>query len=199
MSVRCVLFALTALVLAACSSAPPAPAPTDPTPSAAVSSSTTTVRPTTSAPSALVGTWLGMHDCQRIIDIMSAAGMPEQGLLNVADSGTLPGITTVSQIADPKKPCVGAVDVEHSHFFTVSGLFGSRDANGQQVDDGRWMIVDADTFEINGVPFDFQIDGDELRMRPVDVGTCPTAGEWCPEAWKLMVAMPGMPWTRSNE
>jgi hypothetical protein len=197
MSVRCAAIALTAIVLAACSSTPPSAAPTEPTALAAASSSpSATVRPTPTAPPALVGDWFGVHNCERIIDVMTSAGMPEQGLLNVADSGTIPGVSTVEAIADPENPCVGAVGVPHSHFFTASGLFGSRDANGQQVDDGHWVIVDADTFTINGVPFDFQIDGDELRMQPVDVGTCPVNGAWCEEAWKLMVAMPGIVWTR---
>ena len=200
MSVRWTLLALTAVNLAACSSAPPSAMPTESTPKAAVSSSpSSTVRPTPTAPPALVGTWLGVHNCQRIIDIMTSADMPEQALLNAAESGTIPGVTTVDAIADPENPCVGAVDVQHSHFFTASGLFGSRDARGQQVDDGRWELVDADTFEINGTPFDFQVDGDELRMQPVDVGTCPETGEWCAEAWRLMVAMPGMAWTRSAD
>ena len=140
-----------------------------------------------------------MHNCQRIVDIMTAAGMPEQALLNAAESTTIPGVSTVEQIADPENPCVSTVDVEHSHFFTANGMFGSRDSKGQQVDDGRWEIVDADTFEINGTPFDFRVDGDELRMEAVDVGTCPVNGEWCPEAWKLMVAMPGMVWTRGDD
>ena len=194
------LLALTALILAACSSAPPSRAPTDLTPTPVASSSpSSTVGSSPTAPPELVGVWLGVHDCQRIMDILTNAGMPEQGLLNVADSGTLPGVTTVDAIPDPENPCVGAVDVEHSHFFTASGLFGSRDANGQQVDDGNWEIVDADTFEINGTPFDFEVDGDELRMDAVDVGTCPDPDAWCPEAWKLMVAMPGMAWKRSIE
>jgi hypothetical protein len=197
MSVRCAAIALTAIVVAACSSTAPSATPTALTPTATTSRSPSpTARPTPTPQPALVGTWIGFHNCQRIIDVMTSAGMPEQGLLNVADSGTVPGVSTVDQIADPKNPCIGAVDVEHSHFFTASGEFGSRDANGQRVDDGRWAIVDADTFEINGTPFDFKLDGDELRMEPVDVGTCPVNGEWCEEAWKLMVAMPGMAWTR---
>jgi hypothetical protein len=194
------VLALAALILAACSSGPPSAAPPESTPGAAAPSSlASTVPSTPTAPPALVGNWLGVHNCQRIIDIMSSAGMPEQGLLNVADSGTLPGVTKVDDIDDPENPCVGAVDVPHSHFFTASGMFGSRDANGEQVDDGRWEIVDTDTFEINGTPFDFQVAGDELRMEAVDVGTCPSADQWCPEAWKLMVAMPGMAWTRSAD
>jgi hypothetical protein len=188
---------LTAIVVAACSSTPPTASPTASTPTAVVPTSPgPTVRPSPTPPPALVGNWLGFHNCQRIADIMTAAGMPEQALMNVADSGTIPGVSTVEAIADPKNPCVGAVDVVHSHFFTASGLFGSRDSKGKQVDDGRWEIVDADTFEINGTPFDFRVDGDELRMEAVAVGTCPVNGEWCPEAWKLMVAMPGMAWMR---
>jgi hypothetical protein len=197
MSVRCSAIVLTAIVVAACSSAPPSTTPTVSTPSpvAAVSPSPL-VRPSPTQPPPLVGDWLGFHNCQRIVAIMTAASMPEQALMNVADSGTIPGVTTVEQIADPENPCVGAVDVAHSHFFTASGLFGSRDSKGQQVDDGHWKIVDADTFEINGTPFDFKVDGDELRMEAIDVGTCPVNGQWCPEAWKLMVAMPGMAWMR---
>ena len=199
MSVRR-LAMLGTVLLAACTSGVPSPGPT-PT-SAAVapteppSIAPATPRPTPTAPPALVGNWLGMHNCQRIIDIMAAAGMPEQGLLNVAESGTLPGVTTIEDIEDPEKPCVGAVEQAHSHFFTADGMFGSRDMAGRQVDDGSWVLVDADTFSINGTPFDFEVVGDELRMEPVDVGTCPTDGKWCPEAWKLMVAMPGMAWTR---
>ncbi len=158
----------------------------------------TVVIPARPAAPALVGTWLGLHNCERIVDVMTAAGMPEQGLLNVADSGTVPGVTTVDGFPDVRKPCVGAVDVRHSHFFTASGLFGSRDSHGQQVDDGQWRIVDADTFTINGTPFDYRVDGDELRMEAVDVGACPDPDEWCPEAWKLMVAMPGMAWERAG-
>ena len=197
MSVRCIAIVLTAIVVAACSSAPPTAEPAVSTPSpVAAASASPSVRPSPTQVPPLVGDWLGFHNCQRIVDIMTAAGMPEQALMNVADSGTIPGVTTVEQIADPKNPCVGAVDVAHSHFFTASGLFGSRDSNGQQVDDGHWKIVDANTLDINGTRFGFQVDGDELRMQPVDVGTCPVNGQWCPEAWKLMVAMPGMAWTR---
>ena len=185
-----------ALALAACASAPAGGTPTTTSTPGALRTPSPTHSPTPTAPPALVGNWLGFHNCQRIMDIMTSAGMREQGLLNVADSGTLPGITKVSQIAHPEHPCVGAVDVAHSHFFTAAGLFGSRDANGQQVDDGNWEIVDADTFEINGTPFDFEVDGNELRMDAVDVGLCPDPDAWCPEAWKLMVAMPGMVWTR---
>ena len=159
-------------------------------------SSVATPAPTSAGSQGLAGTWLGVHNCQRIFDLMTGAGMPEQALLNIVDAGVLPGVDQVSDIADPAHPCVGAVDVKHSHFFTAGGIFGSRDANGRQVDDGHWSIVDGSTFEIGGVQFHYRVDGDTLRMEPVSVGSCPTNGEWCQEAWKLMVAMPGMAWTR---
>jgi hypothetical protein len=71
--------------------------------------------------------------------------------------------------------------------------------NRGKVDFGTWTLVDADTFAIDGTQFDFHVDGDELQMAPVEVGTCPVNGEWCREAWKLMVAMPGTTWTREVE
>jgi hypothetical protein len=188
------------LLLGSCSGAPVATQPTlAPQPtlgSATAPLVAATTRPTPTAPPALVGEWVGVHNCQFIVDMLTSAGMPDQALLNIADGEVLPGVTTVAGIADPKHPCAGSVEVKHSHFFTAGGQFGSRDANGNQVDDGTWSIVDATTFEIGDVPFHYAIDGDKLTMEPVTVGPCPTDGQWCPEAWKLAVAMPGMVWTR---
>jgi hypothetical protein len=39
----------------------------------------------------------------------------------------------------------------HSHFFTSTGDFGSLDQHGQQVDDGRYQLIDARTIQI-GLP-----------------------------------------------
>ena len=190
------------LVLAACggtgsgvpasSSAPPVtPAPTGGT------TATASTVPPPSAPPAIVGEWFGVHDCQRIMDVMTAAGMPEQGLLNIIDAGTLPGIKSVADIKDAARPCDGAVQVKHSHFFTAAGAFGSRDSIGTQVDDGPWNLLDGDTIVISDTPFDFSIVDDVLHLTPVDVGTCPKGTtDWCKEAWKLMVAMPGIGWQR---
>ena len=190
--------ALVVVLVSSCTS-PPAATTVQAAPTSVATS--VVVVPTVSpepAPPAIVGTWVGMHNCERIMAIMTAGGMPEQGLLNVAESGTLVGVTTVDQINDPEHPCEGAVDQRHSHFFTADGLFGSRDMHDVQVDDGRWKLVDGDTFTINGTAFDYEVHGDELRMEAVDVGSCPSPDQWCPEAWKLMVAMPGMVWTRAE-
>lgn len=189
---------LACLMLNACTPSTPitTPGSAAPTSSARPTSPAPTLAAQATPPPALVGTWLGLHNCRRIIDIMTAAGMPEQALLNAAESGTIPGVSTIAQIADPTEPCVGATDKRHWHFFTASGEFGSLDMNRQRVDDGHWKMVDVETFAINDTPFHFHVDGDELRIEAIDVRNCPVNGQWCPEAWKLMVAMPGMAWKR---
>lgn len=180
------------------------PGTTGSTASASTTASTTApttaaTRPEASVSPAVVGTWVGTFTCQRIVEMFRQAGMEGQALANIVDNGLLPGVSDVAQIADPANPCSGAVELEHSHFFTAEGSFGSRDAARQQVDDGYWVLVEADRISINGTPFDFEVVGDELHLSPVDVGECPVDSTlWCPEAWKLMVAMPGMAWTRES-
>jgi hypothetical protein len=156
------------------------------------------VQPSPTAPQAIVGTWEGMHNCQRIADDLHAAGLDSQIIPNVIDAGVLPGVKSAGEIADPDDLCAGAIEIEHAHFFRASGEFGSLDQDGNQVDDGPWAIVDATTMTISGVPFHFAVSGDELRLEPIDVGDCPDPTEWCEEAWKVMVAMPGLVWARKG-
>jgi hypothetical protein len=47
-----------------------------------------------------------------------------------------------SWAAVPRAPTVART---HSHSFTAGGRFGSRDWNGNQVDDGTYEIVDDHT------------------------------------------------------
>jgi hypothetical protein len=148
------------------------------------------------APPPIVGTWDGVHTCQRIVDNLRAAGLDSQAILNIVDVGVLPGVKSTADIEDLDRPCAGAVDVPHAHFFRESGEFGSLDQDGNQVDDGEWHLVDATTISISGVAFHFAVSGDELRLEPIDVGECPDPTEWCEEAWKVMVAMPGLVWLR---
>jgi hypothetical protein len=57
--------------------------------------------------------------------------------------------------------CQGArTPVEHSHFFTPSGQFGSRDENRQQVDDGNYVARDADTLAFPSHATEFGYAGD---------------------------------------
>lgn len=195
---------LLALLLVACSgpATTPSPPPSAMQPGATPPPATQPVGPTAvaaSPPPALVGTWAGVHNCVRIVDVFEAAGMESQILPTIVGNGLLPGITDPADVPDPENPCDGAIELAHAHFFKADGDFGSLDQNGQRVDDGRWSIVDDDTFTINGTPFDFVVEGDELHLDAVNVGSCPAdSTEFCPEAWKLMVAMPGMTWTRTQ-
>jgi hypothetical protein len=103
------------------------------------------------------------------------------------------------KLKDPTHPCVGAVQQRHSHFFTAAGAFGSKDARGYQVDDGKWQIK-GDKLVIEDQPFGFDIQGDELTLTPpkVDISKCTTKECRFTAAWVLMVAMPGQTWTRGT-
>lgn len=124
---------------------------------------------------------------------MTKAGLHDALLESVAGDGWIPGVTKVSEIKDPAHPCIGSVDRKHSHFFTANGQFGSRDQNGQQVDDGQYQLV-GDAFVISGVTFHYVITGhDTLSIRP-DIPKCAPS---CFEAgWSIAVAYPGYTWHR---
>jgi hypothetical protein len=92
--------------------------------------------------SSLVGTWQRVLRCKELVRALEKAGLEEFVLDAVVGSGFLPGVTSPDQIADPKHPCKGAVPQLHSHFFTADGQFGSLDADGNQVDEGTYTIVD---------------------------------------------------------
>ena len=68
-------------------------------------------------------------------------------------------------LKDPTKPCDGAVERQHSHFFTADGAFGSKDFDGQQVDDGTYTLEGNDGIVINGKRFTYEVQGDELVAR----------------------------------
>lgn len=79
---------------------------------------------------------------------MTAAGLGAYAAESVAGDGFIVGVTQAKDLKDPKHPCVGAIEQKHSHFFTADGKFGSRDANGQDVDDGTWRQTDSKTIII---------------------------------------------------
>jgi hypothetical protein len=56
--------------------------------------------------------------------------------------------------------CKATGPVEHSHFFTASGGFGSHDENGQRVDDGDYQVVDADTIAFPSHAREFSYSGE---------------------------------------
>ncbi len=98
-------------------------------------------------------------------------------------------------------PCRGAVRREHSHFFTADGAFGSRDENGQQVDEGTYTLEGDDVVVINGDTFHYRIEGDSISLSRIR-STSRIAPPGCAASsatWVLTVAMPGTTWTRASD
>lgn len=208
-----VTFAMS-VVLAACAGtagprstpseagASPSPVSALPTTASAVPSGaragTASPVPSATPVPAIVGEWKGRHDCAVVVAALKQYGFAEFVNSIVVDDGLIPGVTNPAKLADPKRPCQGAVSFIHYHFFRADGQFGSLDENRQQVDDGPWSIVDATTFRISDVPFGYRVDGDTLTLTPLNVTHDCVVGTWCEEIWKLMVSLPGTTWTRSG-
>jgi hypothetical protein len=174
-------------------------------------SQSTPVSPTVASPAAtaasasptqaaIVGEWVGVHDCEQIVSMLREAGLEEFLADAVYGNGLVPGDPAASGLKDPSHPCDGAVQRQHSHFFTESGEFGSKDFNGQRVDDGTYTLEGTDVIVINGKRFKYSIAGDKLSLEPepVDISACTTKECRFDATWVLMVAMPGMPWTRGE-
>ncbi len=186
-----ILVASLALLAAGCGGA-------DDTSGTASATSAATTITAAAVASPLVGEWRRIQTCEEVLEILTKAGFSKQvALENIAGNGFLPGVSSPDQIADPKHPCKGAVPQAHSHFFTADGKFGSKDHQGDQVDDGTYKIVDDRTFvvskEFPDVTFHFRVTGDTIRFDPV----VPSCAPSCFEAvWSVMVAFPGKTWER---
>ncbi len=142
----------------------------------------------------LVGEWQRTQKCSELVKILTNAGMQGAILEMIAGDGFIPGVSEPGQIKDPAHPCRGAPPRKHSHFFTADGQFGSKDANGEQVDDGTYRLVGDDTVVIGDVTFHYVISGhDMLALDPVIPDCAPN----CFEArWSVAVAYPGYTWHR---
>lgn len=96
---------------------------------------------------------------------------------------------------------------EHSHFFTADGEFGSLDAEGAQVDDGRYELVDADTLSFASHGRGFGYDGDILVDFTTDGDTATftvNVPDPCEDAcrlahgWALSAFFGPTEWTRND-
>jgi hypothetical protein len=157
------------------------------------------------AGASLVGEWQRVTTCEDLVRTLTRAGFPEAALEAAAGNGFIPGVFTVEDLADPAHPCKGAIPRRHSHFFTPDGLFGSRDWDGNQVDDGTYEIVDDDALVIpygfeEGPPiqvtFHFRITGETIRLDPVMPSDCSTSRCREAAAWSVSVALPRKTWRR---
>jgi len=147
-------------------------------------------------PPRLVGTWQRVTTCTELVSALRKADLQKFVLEFVAGNGFIPGVTKPDQIANPAKPCVGAVPRKHSHFFTKANVFGSRDWTGQPVDDGTYRLLGRNTVVISKefpkVTFHYRIQGRSIRFTPVLRAGCKTFR--C--AWAISMAYPGKTWMR---
>jgi hypothetical protein len=161
--------------------------------SAPVETATRSPRESVFVESPLVGSWVGIHECELIVQALREAGFDETVVLeNVVGNGLVPDANSPQDIADPANPCAGAVPREHGHFFTTAGEFGSTDYNDEEVDFGTYEIVDDDTVSINGTEFGYAIEEDTLTLEAIVPAGCLTFE--C--QWSIMVAMAGQPLQR---
>jgi hypothetical protein len=88
-------------------------------------------------------------------------------------------------------PCAGAQGpLEHDHYFTADGGFGSHDQNGEEVDGGDFEQIDADTVSFpshaeefgyaGDILVDYAVDGDVVTFTVNKPSPCPDA---CADAY----------------
>ena len=152
---------------------------------------------------AIVGTWTRRQDCEGQLNAFEGAGLAKTHIGWVTDNWVRPVASP-----DPEDPCARArPPEEHSHFFTAEGAFGSYDAAGKQVDDGDYVLADADTIGFPSHAKEFGYDG-EVLVRFVIRGDTATFEVVIPtrckaacldaHAWALSAFYGPEPWTRSD-
>ncbi len=95
--------------------------------------------------------------------------------------------------ADPRRP------YEHSHTFWADGEFNSYDQFGQEVDEGRYKLVDDHTFILLGsirITMHYRVKGDTIMFDPVLLKDCTSKRCLGIMSWAVSVAMPGLMWSR---
>jgi hypothetical protein len=110
------------------------------------------------SPNAIVGEWVRTASCDDALAAFVQAGLADQ-----VPAWVIGNFVGEGASAAPGKECANARPaVPHSHFFTADGRFGSRDENGQDVDEGGYKIVDADTLSFASHAQEFGYSGDIL-------------------------------------
>jgi hypothetical protein len=152
--------------------------------------------------SELIGFWHRPQSCEEMLAAFEEAGLAEshRDWLQGNFFGGEPGPTG-------SDPCAGAQGpLEHDHFFTADGAFGSHDQNGEEVDGGDFQVVDDDTVSFPSHAAEFGYDGDLVVDYAVsgDVATFEVAlpdpcDKNCADAyaWALSAFASG-PWERGE-
>jgi hypothetical protein len=114
----------------------------------------------------IVGFWHRAQTCEELLATFEAAGLAEShtGWLQGNFLGGEPGPSGGDL-------CAGAMGpLEHSHWFTPEGGFGSHDENGEEVDGGDYVIVDGDTLSFPSHATEFGFDGEVLVDYAIEGG-----------------------------
>ncbi len=169
---------------------------TEPTEAPATSSSTE------GSTTELIGSWHRAQTCAEMLAAFQEAGLAEshvgwlQGNFFGGDPGPASG-----------DPCAGAEGpLEHDHFFTDAGAFGSHDENGEEVDHGDYEAVDGETVSFPSYATEFGYDGDLIvgytldgDVVVFDVVVPESCVDQCADAyaWALSAFASG-PWERGE-
>jgi hypothetical protein len=147
--------------------------------------------------------------CQQLVSDLDKAGLGPLAPYAWLGQTSSTGLTSFAP-GSPKPthahPCAGALDRDHSHFFSQAGQFGSLDWLGGQVDNGPYRIISNDTVYIGSPPiaatFHYRIlNGNTLMLSPVLTKTMVRQALADPQKfsaafWAVSVAYPGSTWTR---
>jgi hypothetical protein len=204
---------LVVLSTAACGGASPsgaapssAPVPSSSnaaSPPATAAIATSAPSPTAALPQDIIGTWTRTQSCKEELAAFEATGLAKAAGFEWVTANWVPG-------ASPRSSgfCDGAIPpTTHSHFFTKDGGFGSRDANGEQVDDGDYAVSSPGVLDFTSHASDFGYTG-QIVVRytitggqatfDVQVPSGCASDATCADAygWALSAFFKGAPWTR---
>ncbi len=195
------LFAATAVTVGCASnSSTPPPSGTSHTPM---------TTPAGTAATGLIGRWERVTTCQELVNELDKAGLaplaPDAWRGQTSSTG-LSSFASGSPEPTKAHPCTGALNRQHSHFFSRSGQFGSLDWLGGQVDNGPYRIINNNTVYIGSPPiavtFRYRIlHGDTLTLSPVLTKAMLRQALAHPQKfsaafWAVSVAYAGSTWKR---
>jgi hypothetical protein len=182
-------FVLGAVALVACSSNGSVSTP----PSATPSVSQAPLPP-------LVGQWETNKDCLALVTGLTQAGLADFIPRIIGETLKIPENAPLPANWDPADPCADARQpYEHSHTFWADREFNSYTQFGEQVDEGRYKLVDDHTFIFPGsipITMHYRVKGDTIMFDPVIPKNCTSKHCLDVAAWAVSVAMPGQTWTR---
>ena len=165
--------------------------------------------PAGTAATGLIGRWERVTTCQELVNELDKAGLaplaPDAWRGQTSSTG-LSSFASGSPKPTKAHPCTGALNRQHSHFFSQSGQFGSLDWLGGQVDNGPYRIINNNTVYIGSPPiaatFRYRIlHGDTLMLSPVLTKAMLRQALAHPQKfsaafWAVSVAYAGSTWKR---